>query len=75
MQILKHNRLKVSKDRAKFAVKEDLYAEDWTDEEFDALFEMITKFNAMSRKQVNLLSNVCDEKKKFFNSVDDVCEK
>ena len=66
---------KVSKDRAKFAVKRGfVYAEDWTDEELDALFEMDykAKFNAMLKKTGKSLAQMsADEKKKFFNSVDD----
>ena len=65
---------KVTKDRAKFAVKKGfVYAEEWTDEELDALFEMDykAKFNAMLKKTGKSLAQMsADEKKKFFNSVD-----
>lgn len=65
---------KVTKDRAKFAVKKGfVYAEEWTDEELDALFEMDykAKFNAMLKKTGKSLAQMSpDEKKKFFNSVD-----
>ena len=65
---------KVTKDRAKFAVKRGfVYAEEWTDEELDALFEMDykAKFNAMLKKTGKSLAQMSpDEKKKFFNSVD-----
>lgn len=66
---------KVTTSRAKFAVKKGfVYAEEWTDEELDALFEMDykEKFAAMLKKSGKSLDGMSDdEKKKFFSSVDD----
>jgi hypothetical protein len=65
---------KVTPTRAKMAVKKGfVYAEEWTDEELDSLFEMDykEKFAAMLKKTGKSLESMSDEeKKKFFNSVD-----
>ena len=65
---------KVTPSRAKMAVKKGfVYAEEWTDEELDSLFEMDykAKFAAMLKKTGKSLESMSDEeKKKFFNSVD-----
>lgn len=65
---------KVTPERAKSAVKKGfVYAEEWTDAELDALFEMEykDKFQAMLKKTGKSLANMSDdEKKKFFNTVD-----
>ena len=65
---------KVTPSRAKMAVKKGfVYAEEWTDEELDSLFEMDykEKFAAMLKKTGKSLESMSDEeKKKFFNSVD-----
>ena len=43
---------KVTKDRAKFAVKKGfVYVEEWTDEELDALFEMDYKTQVQCNAQ------------------------
>ena len=65
---------KVTPERAKSAVKKGfVYAEEWTDAELDALFEMEykDKFQAMLKKTGKSLASMSDEeKKKFFNTVD-----
>ena len=65
---------KVTPERAKSAVKKGfVYAEEWTDAELDALFEMEykDKFQAMLKKTGKALASMSDdEKKKFFNTVD-----
>lgn len=66
---------RVTPSRAKYAVKKGfVYAEEWTDDELDALFEMDNykaKFQAMLKKTGKTLASMSDEeKKKFFNTVD-----
>lgn len=66
---------RVTPSRAKYAVKKGfVYAEEWTDDELDALFEMDNykaKFQAMLKKTGKTLASMSDEeKKKFFTTVD-----
>ena len=66
---------RVTPSRAKYAVKRGfVYAEEWTDQELDELFEMDNykaKFQAMLKKTGKTLADMSDEdKKKFFNAVD-----
>jgi len=65
---------KVTKNRAASAVKKGfVYAEEWTTEDLEALFEMDykEKFQAMLKKTGKSLADMSDEdKKKFFGAVD-----
>ena len=65
---------KVTKNRAASAVKKGfVYAEEWTPEDLEALFEMDykEKFQAMLKKTGKSLADMSDEdKKKFFGAVD-----